>query len=82
MPKGTERKNTDDNLGPVLAEVHKIKERLNMLKEVLSDIEEHYATSPKTDGQSRQSRLGAESNGTAIRRLGKGHRKFRRAFSK
>lgn len=54
-------KNTDDNLeheldytkdllnvvcsNPVLAEVPKIKEHLNMLKEVLSDIEDHYVTS-------------------------------------
>lgn len=36
---------------PALAEVPKIKERLNMLKEVLSDIEDHYVTSK--DGDAR-----------------------------
>ena len=35
----------------VLAEVPRIKERLNMLKEVLSDIEDHYVTSK--DGDAR-----------------------------
>lgn len=60
-------KNTDDDLGyeldytkdllnvvssnPALAEVPKIKERLNMLKEVLSDIEDHYATSKDEDAR-------------------------------
>ena len=60
-------KNTDDNLEheldytkgllevvsstPVLAEVPKIKERLNMLKEVLSDIEDHYITSKDEDAR-------------------------------
>lgn len=60
-------KNTDDDLvheldytkellgvvssSPALAEVPKIKERLNMLKEVLSDIEDHYVTSK--DGDAR-----------------------------
>ena len=36
---------------PALAEVPKIKERLNMLKEVFSDIEDHYVTSK--DGDAR-----------------------------
>lgn len=36
---------------PSLAEVPKIKERLNMLKEVLSDIEDHYATSKDKDAR-------------------------------
>ena len=60
-------KNTDDDLGheldytkalldivgsnPTLAEVPKIKERLNMLKEVLSDIEDHYVTSKDEDAR-------------------------------
>ncbi len=60
-------KNTDDNLeheldytkdllnvvgsNPCLAEVPKIKERLNMLKEVLSDIEDHYVTSEDEDAR-------------------------------
>lgn len=60
-------KNTDDNLeheldytkawldlvgsNPSLAEVPKIKERLNMLKEVLSDIEDHYVTSRDEDAR-------------------------------
>ena len=60
-------KNTDDNLeheldytkdlldvvgsNPCLAEVPKIKERLNMLKEVLSDIEDHYVTSKDEDAR-------------------------------
>ena len=34
-----------------LAEVPKIKERLNMLKEVLSDIEDHYVTSKDEDAR-------------------------------
>lgn len=54
-------KNTDDNIeheldytkalldvvssNPSLAEIPKVKERLNMLKEVLADIEDHYMTS-------------------------------------
>ena len=58
-------KNTDDNLeheldytkellnvvgsNPCIAEVPKIKECLNMLKEVLSDIEDHYVTSKSKD---------------------------------
>ncbi len=37
------------NSNPSLAEVPKIKERLNMLKEVLSDIEDHYVTSKDED---------------------------------
>ena len=61
------KKNTDDNLeheldytkdlldvvgsNPCLAEVPKIKERLNMLKEVLSDIEDHYVTSKDEDAR-------------------------------
>ena len=60
-------KNTDDNLeheldytkdlldvvgsNPCLAEVPKIKERLNILKEVLSDIEDHYVTSKDEDAR-------------------------------
>ncbi len=60
-------KNTDDELdhelnytkelldvigsNPHLAEVPKIKERLNMLKEVLSDIEDHYVTSKDQDAR-------------------------------
>lgn len=60
-------KNTDDELeheldytkglldivdsNPTLAEVPKIKERLNMLKEVLSDIEDHYVTSKDEDAR-------------------------------
>lgn len=60
-------KNTDDDLeheldytkglldvvnsNPTLAEVPKIKERLNMLKEVLSDIEDHYVTSKDEDAR-------------------------------
>lgn len=60
-------KNTDDNLEhelaytkgllevvsstPALVEVPKIKERLNMLKEVLSDIEDHYVTSKDEDAR-------------------------------
>lgn len=60
-------KNTDDDLehkldytkyllnvvtsNPCLAEVPKIKERLNMLKEVLSDIEDHYVTSKDEDAR-------------------------------
>ena len=39
------------NSNPSLAEVPKIRERLNMLKEVLSDIEDHYVTSK--DGNAR-----------------------------
>ena len=39
------------NSNPSLAEVPKIRERLNMLKEVLSDIEDHYVTSK--DGDAR-----------------------------
>ena len=35
----------------MLAEVPKIKERLNMLKEVLSDIEDHYVTSKDKDAR-------------------------------
>ena len=61
------KKNTDDDLeheldytkdlldvvgsNPCLAEVPKIKERLNMLKEVLSDIEDHYVTSKDEDAR-------------------------------
>ena len=61
------KKNTDDELeheldytkalldvvgsNPTLAEVPKVKERLNMLKEVLVDIEDHYVTSK--DGDAR-----------------------------
>lgn len=60
-------KNTDDELeheldytgellavvgsNPHLAEVPRIKERLNMLKEVLSDIEDHYVTSKDQDAR-------------------------------
>lgn len=60
-------KNTDDDLeheldytkalldavgsNPSLSEVPKIKERLNMLKEVLSDIEDHYVTSKDEDAR-------------------------------
>lgn len=60
-------KNTDDNLEheldytkgllevvsstPALVEVPKIKERLNMLKEVLSEIEDHYITSKDEDAR-------------------------------
>lgn len=60
-------KNTDDELvheldytkellgvvdsNPYLVEVPKIKERLNMLKETLSDIEEHYITSKDRDAR-------------------------------
>ena len=60
-------KNTDDDLeheldytkalldvvgsNPSHAEVPKIKERLNMLKEVLSDIEDHYVTSKDEDAR-------------------------------
>ncbi|WP_165157690.1 IS1182 family transposase [Parabacteroides sp. ZJ-118] len=36
---------------PSLAEVPQIKERLNMLKEVLSDIEDHYVTSKDEDAR-------------------------------
>lgn len=36
---------------PTLAEVPKIKERINMLKEVLSDIEDHYVTSKDEDAR-------------------------------
>lgn len=36
---------------PRLAEIPKIKERLNMLKEVLSDIEDHYVTSRDEDAR-------------------------------
>lgn len=60
-------KNTDDELeheldytkalldvvgsNPSLSEVPKIKERLNMLKEVLADIEDHYVTSKDEDAR-------------------------------
>lgn len=60
-------KNTDDELeheldytkelldvagsNPTLAEVPKIKERINMLKEVLADIEDHYVTSKDEDAR-------------------------------
>lgn len=60
-------KNTDDDLAheldytrelvgvvgsnPFLAEIPKIRERLNMLKEVLSDIEDHYVTSKDEDAR-------------------------------
>lgn len=60
-------KNTDDELvheldytkalldvvssSPSLSEVPKIKERLNMLKEVLADIEDHYVTSKDEDAR-------------------------------
>lgn len=36
---------------PTLAEVPKIKERINMLKEVLADIEDHYVTSKDEDAR-------------------------------
>lgn len=36
---------------PTLAEIPRIKERLNMLKEVLSDIEDHYVTSKDEDAR-------------------------------
>lgn len=36
---------------PTLAEVPKVKERLNMLKEVLADIEDHYVTSKDEDAR-------------------------------
>ena len=39
------------NTNPTLAEVPKIRERLNMLKEVLSDIEDHYVTSKDEDAR-------------------------------
>ena len=61
------KKNTDDELeheldytkalldvvgsNPTLAEVPKVKERLNMLKEVLVDIEDHYVTSKVEDAR-------------------------------
>ena len=45
---------------PVLAEVPKIKERLNMLKEVLSDIEDHYVTSK--DGDARVGHKSADDS--------------------
>ena len=61
------KKNTDDELeheldytkalldvvgsNPTLAEVPKVKERLNMLKEVLVDIEDHYVTSKDKDAR-------------------------------
>ena len=61
------KKNTDDELeheldytkalldvvgsNPTLAEVPKVKERLNMLKEVLVDIEDHYVTSKDEDAR-------------------------------
>jgi len=60
-------KNTDDNIeheldytkalldvvgaNPSLAEIPKVKERLNMLKEVLADIEDHYVTSKDEDAR-------------------------------
>lgn len=60
-------KNTDDDIeheldytkslldvvgsNPTLAELPKVKERLNMLKEVLSDIEDHYVTSKDEDAR-------------------------------
>lgn len=60
-------KNTDDNIeheldytkalldvvssNPSLAEIPKVKERLNMLKEVLADIEDHYMTSKDEDAR-------------------------------
>ena len=65
--KNLPAKNTDDDLeqeldytkalvdavtdNPQLAEVPKIKERLNMLKEVLADIEDHYVTSRDEDAR-------------------------------
>lgn len=68
------QKNTDDKLeheldytralldvvgsNPTLAEVPKVKERLNMLKEVLADIEDHYVTSK--DGDARIGHKGEE----------------------
>lgn len=42
---------------PSLAEVSKLKERLNMLKEVLSDIEDHYVTSKNGDARSIKARM-------------------------
>lgn len=45
---------------PSLAEVPKIKERLNMLKEVLSDIEDHYVTSK--DGDARVGHKSADDS--------------------
>lgn len=39
------------NSNPELTEVPKIKERLNMLKETLSDIEDHYVTSRDEDAR-------------------------------
>lgn len=61
------QKNTDDDLeheldytkalldavgsNPSLAEVPKIKERINVLKEVLADIEDHYVTSRDEDAR-------------------------------
>lgn len=45
---------------PTLAEVPKIKERLNMLKEVLSDIEDHYVTSK--DGDARVGHKSADDS--------------------
>ena len=60
-------KNTDDDISqeldytkklldtiaskPALAEVPKVKERLNMLKEVVADIEDHYTTSADADAR-------------------------------
>lgn len=60
-------KNTDDDIeheldytksllevvgsNPSLAELPKVKERLNMLKEVLADIEDHYVTSKDEDAR-------------------------------
>jgi len=60
-------KNTDDDIehelaytkalvdvvgaNPALADVPKIKERLNMLREVLADIEDHYVTSKDEDAR-------------------------------
>ncbi len=60
-------KNTDDNIehelgytkalldavgsNPSLAGMPKVKERLNMLKEVLADIEDHYVTSKDEDAR-------------------------------
>ena len=71
------KKNTDDELeheldytkalldvvgsNPTLAEVPKVKERLNMLKEVLVDIEDHYVTSKDED-----SRIGHKSEEDAF----------------
>lgn len=45
---------------PSLAEVPKIKERLNMFKEVLSDIEDHYVTSK--DGDARVGHKSADDS--------------------